>query len=121
MEVRGYPSTKFSERRKESFGKTNNRKTHQFHMIKSNREVNLNSRGNLFRLQKTTKIKNCEVFFKKCFRTYFPKIFSLSRKVPKKDKKWPAIAEIKLSGLLEKWAKMIKALFFYSSFVFIVI
>ena len=64
------------------------KKTHQFHVIKSNKEVTLKTRETCFLYKKTRKLKILKIVFKNYFQKIYRKLsfFSVSRIVPKKRK-----------------------------------
>ena len=81
-------------------------------MIKSDKEVTLKTRETSFLSRKPQKLSIAK-------NDYF--LFSVSRIVPKKNEKWPAIAETKNQGFPLKWARMNQSfLFFKLLCVFIV-
>ena len=58
---------------------TNKKKTHQFHVIKSNKEVTLKTRETCFFYRKTRKLKILKIVFKKLFSKNLLKTFFLGK------------------------------------------
>ena len=72
------------------------KETHQFHMIKSIKEVTFKTRETYFLCRNPQKLKIAKNVFRKLFSKNLLKIF-VSRYVAKsrkKNEKWPAIAEM---------------------------
>ena len=88
-------------------------------MIKSYKEVTLNTREIFFPLQKSSKTKNCEECFSKIvFEKTSSKFFLYFKSHSAgKNEKWVAIAK-KIKCFLKKWAKMNQSCFLRSSLRF---
>ena len=104
-ESKGYTLTKWKFRKEVQSQKKLNeviptikKKTHQFHVIKSNKEVTLKTRETCFLYRKTRKLKILKIVFKKLFSKNLLKTFSFVGKShsAEKNEKWPALWNDKL-------------------------
>ena len=102
MKSRRYPSTNWnSERRTEPKKNWNevfftiNEKPHQFHIIKSNKEVTLKTRETYFLYRKPQKPKIAEIVFRKMFLKKNENFLLLGKlHSAEKNENWPVIVEV---------------------------